>query len=101
MTNKEYDKAIYEVVKDFELKKKAIRLEYVESNAIAKVGDIVNDGPVTILVEETTYSVPFDSYPIIQYSGIKCNEQGKPYKSNEDGVVRQSNIITINGKPVA
>ena len=45
MTNKEYDKAIYEVVKDFELKKKAIMLEY--------------------------------------------------------GVVRQSNIITINGKPVA
>lgn len=101
MTNKEYDKAIYEIEKDFEAKKKAIRLEYVESNAIAKVGDIVSDGSVTISVDKIICSTTFDSYPIIKYSGIKYTKRGNPYKSGEDSIMRQSNIETINGKPVA
>jgi len=100
MTNEEYDIKMKNIEKEFNEKKKALVLEYVNSNAIAKKGDIIEDKRYKICVRRLCCSIGFKRYPIAWYEGVKLTKKNEPYKSQEVTTIMQADIININDKPI-
>lgn len=80
-----------------------LRKEYaIEHNPI-KVGDIITDHYHTIKVESMVAFVESHYYnndiPYIRYKGVELTKKGVPKKRQQDNIMAQPNIKTINNKP--
>lgn len=105
MTKDEYFAQANEFHADYDRKIQALRQEYAESNAIAKVGDYISNDCITIRVKRIStfnsrYSIYYQIPPTITYHGIVCEKNGSMSRYIKKEFVFQHEIKTINGKDI-
>lgn len=88
MTNEYYKERLQKLEKEYEEKKKLLRLEYVVANAKFSVGMDIGNKKISIRVTRVYYMSRFDSVPEILYEGTILNKDMQPNK--------RGNLFTFN-----
>lgn len=92
MTKEELKEKIASIDRLADTAKKAACLEYVQTNAKYKIGDIIVRGPEFIIrVEKITYCIEGGDI-IIYYYGTRMTKDGKTFKCGEKAYVSEKRI---------
>ena len=100
MNHDEYKIAQRNLAKEFEAKKRTLMKEYALANNSVKVGDTVTDHYQTIRVEKIEFYISYE-LPGCIYYGLELKKDGKPKKKEVKSCAYQSNLKSINGKPIS
>lgn len=94
MTKQELKKKFELIEHEAELKKKDAIREYIETNALYRIGDVVSDSSGTICVERIGYSrLTNDGSVVIYYFGHILTKKGLQKKNGQTMCVFESAII--------
>lgn len=91
MTHEEMKQKVARIERVAESQKKAVYLEFAESNAKYKIGDIVGNSYDTIRVETIAYTI-FHGKVSIYYYGPLLTKKGEPRKDGAKLAVYESAI---------
>lgn len=90
-----------EKMKALESKRKEIMRDFAVSNAIAKIGDTIEDclGEKTLVAQYKWVSSGLSNkFPHCIYCGPRLKKDGTPFKNGEQKHVYESDIKKINGR---
>lgn len=96
MTPKELQKALEQIEKEHEEKRKNVIREYALSNNPYKVGDIIEDHAEKIKITKILVSI---FHRKCVFEGIRLKKDGTPYKHNTQARIFQDDITTTSPKP--
>ncbi len=99
MTKEEFKQRKYDLYNEYDAKKSALLKEYRDSNAIAKVGDVIKDKHGCSIIIESVKCTDYDS-PSIYYYGKLLNKNGTINKRGETRTLYEQYITEINGTPI-
>jgi hypothetical protein len=91
MTLEEMKEKINIIERESVIKIKAIQREFAILNNPYKIGDIIEDHQCKIQINDIKYAV-FYGVPSSVYYGTLIQKNGKPFKSNKQGCIYQTNI---------
>ncbi len=94
MTEQEYNAKLAEIEAAANRQKASLMYEYARSQAIFKVGDIIQDHNKTILVQKIS---AYKSFGVVSptYEGVILKKDLTPKKSGERGVVYGNKGVTL------
>lgn len=91
MTKELLYKEIANINEVAERRKKALYVEYVQTNAKYKIGDIICDGVDSIKITRVGYALEYGNIEIF-YFGIFLTKQLKPRKDGSTRYIYEKNI---------
>ena len=94
MTLDEYHKAAEALRQEYSANVTKLAKEYALSNNTVKIGDIVTGNTGSIVVNKINISI-CRSIPQCIYRGVRLTKKGTPFKSGEESVIYQSNVIKV------
>jgi hypothetical protein len=99
MTKEEFKQRKYDLYDEYNAKKTALLKEYRDSNAIAKIGDVIKDKHGCSIIIESVECTDYES-PSIYYYGKLLNKNGTINKRGETRALYEVHITEINGNPI-
>ena len=92
MQYQEYEDRLRELKVEFEQKKSKLIKEYLDSNKIYQIGDVVTDHVCSIIIEKIDYQIPLHGTPCAVYYGPELKKDGTPKKNGNKTYVYQCNL---------
>ncbi len=83
MTDEEYLSKMKEIEREFEVKKKILRSQYLELNKKFSVGMDIGNGEKAIRITKVYNSVTYSKIPQIYYQGILLTKKMEPNKRGD------------------